>query len=418
MAASPSPKYDSENMSCKYFFIFLFFISGACREQDSNTINCPRINIPLKEDENILNLSEIVDSLSYIGLETSSECLIGKIDKLITWKNRLVIADKTKAHAIFVFSEQGEFILKIDKVGRGPGEFVTLTDFTISAEGDIIIFDGSQRKLIIYSSEGKLIKELTLNFNAESVVFLTNNVVAFYCDFIHNHQLIKNSQYPNLIVYDLNIEKILNADLYFDQNILRQETVGFVNNFSSLKDGTATLLIPMDNTLYRVFSNDTVSRYYYLNYGEQTKNAQQAYKERIINHTVSVVDADREFASANYAILLNYIVCNHIIYSYYKKGDYYYYGFYYPNQKIYKESCVKNKSMSSFRLPIKNDIDHLSLFMPMATDGDYLYYVLEPYLLKRTGTSSINKELEHLREKISAEDNPLIICARIKPSIR
>lgn len=395
--------------------IILLSSSVSCKKHSPYNENIINIEPPLINTENVLKLSEVVDSLTYIKLETDSCCLIGHIDKLISQDDKFILVDKDKATAIYIFDKTGKFINKIGTKGKGPGEYISLTDITIDEHGNIIVYDNKQDKLIIYSSEGDLKHEYRLKFDAEATAYLMNNRIAFYCDFINNPSLLKNSQYPNLIIYNLNSQEIELTGLYFDHNINRQETIGLINNFSNIKNLPIFLMIPLNDTIYQINHNN-IDKIYDFNLGSYSQEAQHAYQKKITKNTIDVMDANKEFTEANYGILLNYMFCKDLIYTYYKKGNNYYYGFYYPNKKIFKESCVKNNSLSSYKIPIKNDFDDISFFMPISTDDENIYYILEPYLLEGK-TNIANAQLNAISQKTTVEDNPIIVRAKIKTEI-
>ena len=61
----------------------------------------------------------------HIVLETTPESTIGTIDKLIVRENKIYIMDKEITKSLFVFSIEGKFLYKINRAGRGPGEYIS-----------------------------------------------------------------------------------------------------------------------------------------------------------------------------------------------------------------------------------------------------------------------------------------------------
>ncbi len=104
-------------------YILLLICSYGCDFIDSSNIEKLSINV---EDANKqVNLSELVDSISYIRLETNPNCLLGRIRQVIIKKNHIYILD-ISSHAIFVFDKYGKFVSKLDKRGKGPEEYSSL----------------------------------------------------------------------------------------------------------------------------------------------------------------------------------------------------------------------------------------------------------------------------------------------------
>jgi hypothetical protein len=61
---------------------------------------------------------------------------------------------------LVIFDRQGAFLRKIQKIGSGPGEYISLVDFDVLPNGNIIIQD--IRRLLFFSSAGEFIKAIPL----------------------------------------------------------------------------------------------------------------------------------------------------------------------------------------------------------------------------------------------------------------
>lgn len=66
------------------------------------------IEIPMKKDNSEFRLSEFVDSISYVPLETNDRCLIGSMDKLIVTDRYYYVIDKETTSSIFCFDTKGK----------------------------------------------------------------------------------------------------------------------------------------------------------------------------------------------------------------------------------------------------------------------------------------------------------------------
>ncbi len=106
--------------------IFAFVLCfSACSSRDSSTKDLGIKTITVKTDsEDKRTFSQIVDSISFIALETKEASLIGRITKLRFKDSRIYILDKRKSNCLFVFDNTGRYLFKIDDSGKGPGEFV------------------------------------------------------------------------------------------------------------------------------------------------------------------------------------------------------------------------------------------------------------------------------------------------------
>jgi hypothetical protein len=134
--------------------LFVFLITSCNQRQDS-TINDTKIKLDVKcFDENQLISSEIIKSISFIPLETNEKNLFTGIGKMYRYNDYFFIQDNSYAMGIQVFNKTGKFVNSIGKYGKGPGEVIDFTDFTIDeAEKTIMILDQRQHKVVYHGLE-------------------------------------------------------------------------------------------------------------------------------------------------------------------------------------------------------------------------------------------------------------------------
>ena len=147
-------------------FVICIISFVECKRQGSNTsITC--INGTSINEEKYL--SSVFKNSEIIRLETIDESLIGRrINKIKNTDNKYYISYDNKS--LVIFDHQGKFLRKIQNIGGGPGEYISLVDFDILPNGNIIIQD--IRKLLLYSSTGKFIKTIPLTitcFNLKTI---------------------------------------------------------------------------------------------------------------------------------------------------------------------------------------------------------------------------------------------------------
>jgi hypothetical protein len=122
-----------------------------------------------KEKE--IYLSTIFKSVKPIILETGKNILIGNIDVLQAFDSKLFILDRMYAKSLFVFDMEGTFIKKIGALGRGPGEYMNITDFTINPEKkEIYLLDSSGYMVHQYTTDGVYIGSFRIDTAEEIAV--------------------------------------------------------------------------------------------------------------------------------------------------------------------------------------------------------------------------------------------------------
>ena len=93
----------------------------------------------------IRNASEFIKDIKYIPLETTGESIVGNIRKIVVHENKIYVSDDKKV--INIFDMTGRHIRTLNRTGRGPEEYLNLTDFTIDPQGNIFI--ASQNEAVV-----------------------------------------------------------------------------------------------------------------------------------------------------------------------------------------------------------------------------------------------------------------------------
>ena len=168
-----------------YFILLLLIYCVSCKKQsesvltDKNTLTF-YINFSDSEEEvKIIRASDFTDSVSYIKLETKKECLIANIHSIKFVKGKIYILD-TQLPVLYIFNASGKYISKLDKSGKGPGEYISLTQFDVDPENEQIhILDGVGKKMLVYSPNGDLIK----SFHTED--FIRDFAYTSNCNYLY-----------------------------------------------------------------------------------------------------------------------------------------------------------------------------------------------------------------------------------------
>mgnify|MGYP002508517490 CR=1 FL=1 len=77
------------------------------------------------------DVSEVFEDRKIVFLETLEESLLTEVTKIICAEDRIYILDEP-ANSIVVFDTTGKFISAIRPSGRGPQEYMGISDFTIN----------------------------------------------------------------------------------------------------------------------------------------------------------------------------------------------------------------------------------------------------------------------------------------------
>jgi len=159
--------------------ILIFIISIGCNHKKLNGDKLQRIyargmksTVKNIKELHVIDSTSIKLDLSDVDFESKSivpirfmklcpknEILIGIIDKIVHYKDRIYILDKV-TNSLLILDIDGNMIFKIHNVGKAGGEYNTISDFCIDDKHQkIVIFDAKSKKFIHYNLNGKFYKE-------------------------------------------------------------------------------------------------------------------------------------------------------------------------------------------------------------------------------------------------------------------
>lgn len=148
--------------------IISLIIYSSCGQQSENnnskiTWNEPDVVVVPKKSNTPLD--SIIMNIKYLKLGDTGDVLIGDVSKLWITPQHIVIVDKFKAMSIFVFDRSGNAQAVINRLGRGPQEYTSLTDVCLTPDQQrIVVLDNSKKKLLYYNMEGDFLYDKNTSF--------------------------------------------------------------------------------------------------------------------------------------------------------------------------------------------------------------------------------------------------------------
>ncbi len=151
--------------SAKTSFLLLALVL-ICSCQSPQKQNIPTGEIHLELDPfnlpPISKLSELAKSVRIVPLETNSSCIMGSTEKIFVGKDHILISTRGGSKdELIVFSKEGKFLNKIGSVGKGPGEYTDIRQFS-AFEDSLVVYISPMmsRKVTKYSFDGSFLKEI------------------------------------------------------------------------------------------------------------------------------------------------------------------------------------------------------------------------------------------------------------------
>jgi hypothetical protein len=385
-------------MKKQFIYVSLFVI--ACQ---FSSVFCQQIPVldlssAIEHPENI-SLSDFVESITYIPLATTYDCLIDKFPRVYVTKEFIVTITTYKC---LVFNRKnGELVREIGRSGRGPGEYQS----TIGFFNDILpayYFSGWNGNLVKYTMDGVYRGEVKIpgfedNFVSPSVPmnysFINDSLIV--CDFL----IALGTEPKSLMIFNEN-GKVLK--IFPNKDILKTKQHYVITT------GESSFYRFNNNLFFQNMYNDTVFQitvdkifpYFLLNRGKHSPPFESkwwSYGKQLQANFISLPQycENKRFISFNFYL-----------------GRDKYFALYDKSLKILK--VVDNKS------GINNDIDG---FIDLSFDylnsrGELIGLIqandLVSWLEKNPEKFKIMSPVLHKFQNIKMTDNPVVVIAKFK----
>ncbi|MBS4012808.1 MAG: 6-bladed beta-propeller [Bacteroidetes bacterium] len=394
----------------KYLIIALMFLISC--QNKSNSISYETIAVnPIQKTT--IERSKLVTLIDIVQLEKSDAHLIGEIWTLIPYPNFIIVNSEEPG----VYKKNGDFLFKIGRRGKGPGEYLSSMAVDYYNE-QFTILDRSQQKIITYDSNGIFQNEYVIGIFAQA---LKN---------IKEHTLIYTESDPNeynkmlfLLANNYNI-----IDNSFHINTIKTYMSIFDKNNFTMYNDTLIFFNSFDNNIYIVIiHNDSlsISARYYLDFGKY-----KIPKTFHDNEFRNIAEYCTALYASNYAHKLYGIFFetdNNVFFSFGFRDEFYFAIYCKINkktfviEKIYDDIIFQGLTFSSF-------IDESFYYF---YSDNQIFLVMDAYIfkgniekMKQTMSEEdwINYEINNhkvlnIYNNLNINDNPIIFIFNINPDI-
>ncbi|TKG94743.1 6-bladed beta-propeller [Puteibacter caeruleilacunae] len=391
----------------------ILLISSCVNQTPKNTISGNRIVTQQVIPDTLLNInidtlpiaydikfSSIFKSVKLIPLETKPECLIGYIDQIQVYNDRIYILDSTKARSLMVFNMDGTFIRKIGSKGRGRGEYLSPSVFAINkTDGTIHILDRRSNRIICYTTNGEIVKEFKLSKKGSVSQFTILDNAYFF-------SLTPSYKRPTV---HLMLKQAINSKTTVNIFPLNTHGLGFnqpinysMNFYQGNNDVKYTRIL--FDTIYSI-TDDRIKPFITIN--TSNKITPSDIDEMNSYKTVSEYTRNYHSTCEKYLGMNNYLENDKLIH------------FKIKNHKVDHTLIIQKKNGQIFYSPrLKDDLGHTKFMKLYATYNDYVVgtpmdfmgqsipRLLENINKNNLNLSEINRQ--HLKELLTPESNPVI----------
>lgn len=157
----------------------LTFTSCSSVETNEDKLSYDIIDAPINQElkTDLPSISNLYVAKDTIILNSeSAESQLGNIQDIKQFEDTLFIQSD---NAIYLFQTDGSFIRKINRKGRGHGEYLNITHFDIGNER-IHVLDIDLKRILVYNFEGTFIRQVQLKDIVFDFAVLDNGDYLFY----------------------------------------------------------------------------------------------------------------------------------------------------------------------------------------------------------------------------------------------
>ena len=242
----------------KIALLIFSFIIFSCKDSSRDKKdNVHIIKIALDSPIEQKSFMDKVSDFRFIPLETTLQSIINKIDKCVIKDERFYILDK-KQQSIFIFTNEGKFITRFNRLGKGPDEYIELTDFEIGDQGELLVFDAVNRKLLSYNREFDITGNTRVCYG-DKMLLLNDGTVIIYADAPEKKEYAIN-------VFDKN-GSIQQTFLQTSDDEGIRPTYSRENNLY-YQNGSISLVRSFDYNVYEI-KNDSLDIKYRFDFGKE-----------------------------------------------------------------------------------------------------------------------------------------------------
>lgn len=250
---------------------FLSFFS--CTKVHQNNDESFQFYPQIEEEQQAVSFKDVVADSKMIALETTSDCLLKRIQKTVIQDERIYVQTED---GIFCFSLDGRFIFSFGNRGKGPGEFIAIGDFSVS-NGKVFLYDRSKREIIVYDGvSGSYIEEIDFKSFGRSVCVLEDQL------------FIDRGMLPNDFLEQDNNSKLIVSELYDQENLV---FTGFEGNELSDILGMNKLIASNDKVYWvdpvfnQVFkwNGQSFDPYIWFDFGKRNVSISDIHKSMLVH---------------------------------------------------------------------------------------------------------------------------------------
>lgn len=365
-----------------------------------------------KDNSVVYNKEPINLRIRYLPLETTEDGLVGgRIAKLESDESFIFIFDEDNNQVLRFSKEDGSFLNKYGSYGRGPGEYVGISDMSLNRrKKEVCLIDFSGYKFLYYDYDGHLQREEPLYYFYGKVEFLNDYMIQYtgsngntMAPSVNNNRLVfarQSDQAPEYVCFP------------FPENVGKAFGQTMKHPFVTCGEEVYYNYL-LSDTIWQIKPNGTCEAKYVFKF----PGRDNLFDENDFRNMSGDVYA-RKTKEAKYYYRDNIRITRDFVYAGITNGKYMLY-------------CIPTGNYRYGMLTCKGFGDHQLLHNLLTLDGKSFVKVLQPFdILKfvnhMMGTDNENarkyfwennltEDERRMLQKMTTEDNPILMIIDIEP---
>lgn len=257
-------------------FLSIFPLMCGCSSSTPEANSAHVSDMPLKTlkiDSTVtIESKDLIADISVVRLESSWKNIVGRIDQLLFADDKIIVFDRYKAKAIFVFDKNGKFLNRIGMLGHGPQEYVEPSYIALVPDkNQVAVLDLSPKKVKIYELNGKFVRSEDIPIYIFSAEYLTDQIKVG-ATIGRRHLGIPEWGRASLFMFNKDWEVTSTGfqDPY-------QEALTYTSTNNLKKFGDRVYYMPAyEDRIYRVYP-DSIQLLYQLDFGDRALPSPEKY---------------------------------------------------------------------------------------------------------------------------------------------
>ncbi|NCB69924.1 MAG: 6-bladed beta-propeller [Bacteroidia bacterium] len=227
----------------------------------TNDITNNSIKVDIDTNDNV-SIYDFFSNIEIVKLDLNDSSVISYFGKVISYNDMYYILDY-RFPVIYLYTNQGKYLSKIDNQGQGPNEYIQISDFEIDTISKKLAFvDPTNSTLHEYDLNGNFKKRTplpTLNRSYYKLNYLNSELMVFW-----------TFDYDNRVkFYSLTENKIVKETFPEEDNILNNSLLDFsYGNF---------LCRPVSNIVFEFTTDCEIKESYKWDFGSLNNDMKKLY---------------------------------------------------------------------------------------------------------------------------------------------